>query len=182
MSCFLQDILYNNDMKKFEIRLLSEKFYEKYSKSIFSEIMDKGESRPYLVLLIEINNKTFGLPFRSNINHKYAFMIKNNRGLKEGIDFSKAVVLEKEDIGRNARLKSGNLKEVQKHIDLIIAMFKKYLNQFIEVSKLPKRNVYQERTFNMSTLKYFVGMSPELYKSIDEGVKTPTSELKETIK
>ena len=87
MSCFLQDILYNNDMKKFEIRLLSEKFYEKYSKSIFSEIMDKGESRPYLVLLIEINNKTFGLPFRSNINHKYAFMIKNNRGLKEGIDF-----------------------------------------------------------------------------------------------
>ena len=171
-------------MKKFEIRLLSEVFYKKYSKSIFSEIMDKGENRPYLVLLLKIKTKTFGLPFRSNVTHKYCFKIKNNRGLKEGIDFSKAVILEAEDIGRNAHLKSGNLKEVRKHIDLIIRKFENYLNEFEIVSKLPKRNVYQERTFNMSTLKYFINMTPELYKTIQEGVDTPTSELisYETIK
>ena len=164
-------------MKKFEIRLLSEKFYEKYSKSIFSEIMDKGENRPYLVLLVKIKNQTFGLPFRSNIKHKYAFMIKNSRGLKEGIDFSKAVILQKDDIGRNARLKSGNLKEVQKHIDLIIKMFKNYLNKYIEACKTLKRNEYQERIFKMSTLQYFVNMTPELYKDIVEGINTPSSEL-----
>ena len=166
-------------MKKFEIRLLSDAFYQKYSKSIFSEIMDKGDNRPYLVLLINIKDKTFGIPFRSNVTHKFAFKIKNDRGLKEGLDFSKAVVLDPEDIGKNAHLKSGNLKEVRKHIDLIIQKFKKYLDNFEIISKLSKRNVYQERTYNMSTLKYFINMTPELYKSICEGIKEPSSELAE---
>ena len=151
-----QDILYNSIMEKFEIKLLSEEFYKRYSLSKYPEIMDKGEIRPYLVLLVEIDDKTFGLPFRSNISHKYAFMIKNDRKAKEGVDFSKAVVLNPEDIGRNAHLKPGTYNEISKHIDLIIEMFKKYLDKFNKIALKEKRNIAEKRLYQMSTLKYFL--------------------------
>ena len=152
----MQDILYNSIMEKFEVNILSETFYDKYSSDLYPEIMDKGEKRPYLILLVEIDGKTFGLPFRSNINHKYAFMIKNERNLNEGVDFSKALVLNQEDIGRKAHLKPGTYREICTHIDLIIEMFKKYLEKFNKIAHKEIRNIVEERIYEMSTLKYFL--------------------------
>lgn len=51
-------------MKKYEIKLLSKKFYEYYSSNDFKEILLK-ENRPYLILLIKIQKYDFAIPFRN---------------------------------------------------------------------------------------------------------------------
>ena len=43
-----------------ELRYLSSLFYQKYNNC--SEIMSKGETRPYIILIIEIENNKFAIP------------------------------------------------------------------------------------------------------------------------
>ncbi len=49
-------------MKNFELRRLSEKFYQDYPQSLYKEIATKN-NRPYIVFLVKIENNIFGLPF-----------------------------------------------------------------------------------------------------------------------
>ena len=63
---------------------LSEKFYEKYGN--YPEIL-KNDSRPYTCLEIKIDGKTYAIPLRHHITHKYAFLTIGNQGL----DYTKAV-------------------------------------------------------------------------------------------
>jgi protein AbiQ len=52
---------------------LSNQFYQQYNSSNCPEI-EKKQNRPYIMLLVKIEDLTFAIPFRSNIRHKYAFM------------------------------------------------------------------------------------------------------------
>ena len=45
---------------------LNEKFYNDFSKGLYPELEIKKE-RPYVQIVIEINNVMFTLPLRSNI-------------------------------------------------------------------------------------------------------------------
>ena len=56
-------------MKKlYEIRYLSKEFYELYPSDNYPELENK-ETRPFLVLLVSINDLKFAIPFRSTINY-----------------------------------------------------------------------------------------------------------------
>ncbi|MCQ2815329.1 MAG: hypothetical protein MJ227_03490 [Bacilli bacterium] len=142
-------------MKEYKICLLSDEFYEKYPTDIFSEILQKGETRPYLVLLLKIDGKQYAIPFRSNINHKYCFKIVNNRGLKEGLDYTKTLVVEEKDVGRSAHLRSGTIPQVDEHIDVIIRDFKKFIELYKKIKSGEKRGKTEEYIYSMTTLKYF---------------------------
>jgi protein AbiQ len=56
----------------------------------------RGKERGYGIVVIEINNLMFGIPLRSNIKHKAAYLTKrrNHGETNKGLDFSKAVLLE----------------------------------------------------------------------------------------
>ena len=73
-----------------EFRRLSDAFYAEYGHC--EEILTK-ESRPYYVLLLDIDNLTYAIPLRSHITHPYCFIVKNSTGENSGLDFSKAVVI-----------------------------------------------------------------------------------------
>ena len=53
---------------------LTEQFYKDYEKC--PEIEQK-RFRPYIMLLVKIDNLTFALPLRSHIKHPYAFFTDN---------------------------------------------------------------------------------------------------------
>ena len=82
-------------MKIYEIKLLSEQFYNDYNISNYPEMEDK-QSRPFLVLLVKIDDNTFAIPFRTNIKHKYCYKFTNtNRSTNTytALDYSKAVIV-----------------------------------------------------------------------------------------
>ena len=116
--------------------------YKKYPKEKFPEILQKGETRPYLVLLITIEGKKYAIPFRSNVSHKYCFTIKNERGLKEAIDYTKALVVEDNDVGRPAHLRSGTIPQIDNHIDVIERDFKKFLNLYNKIKNIRCKNYH----------------------------------------
>ncbi|MBR5000488.1 MAG: hypothetical protein IKT25_00660 [Firmicutes bacterium] len=67
---------------------LSKEFYEEHR--MHTEIEQK-EDRPYVQVIVEINNTLFAIPMRSNINHKHAFFTDKEN--KCGLDYSKSVVI-----------------------------------------------------------------------------------------
>lgn len=69
---------------------LSAEFYADYPITKYPEIEQKP-FRPYIQVIAVIDNITFAIPLRSNINHPHVLWTdKTNRC---GLDFSKAIVV-----------------------------------------------------------------------------------------
>ena len=82
-------------MKNIKIVKLTNKFYNKYKNH--KEILNKN-NRPYLILLIKVNNTIFTIPFRSNLNYEYDYKLSDN----EGLDFLKVIpIIDNEFIDIN---------------------------------------------------------------------------------
>ena len=69
---------------------LSKEFYNDYPTNNYPEIEQK-ETRPYIQVVINIDDIIFAIPMRSNINHPYALF--TDKANKCGLDFSKTVVI-----------------------------------------------------------------------------------------
>ena len=75
--------------KLVELRKLSNEFYKAYPHNDYPE-MEAKLDRPYVVLLVEINNVKFAIPLRTNIRHSFCYKFKtSDRETKSstGIDF-----------------------------------------------------------------------------------------------
>ena len=77
-----------------ELRYLSSVFYQKYKNC--TEILRKGETRPYIILLIEIEKNKFAIPIRTNL-HKTKDCYESNPQTNSGLDYTKAVVISRDD-------------------------------------------------------------------------------------
>ena len=84
--------------KLVELRKLSKEFYKAHPHSEYPE-METKENRPYVVLLVNINDIKFAIPLRTNIRHSYCYKFKTSDRETDsitGIDYSKAVVISKD--------------------------------------------------------------------------------------
>ena len=61
--------------RKYIIRQLSKDFYQKYDRYNYPEI-ERKKDRPYMVMLIRIDNNIFAIPFRTNIKHNACYKFK----------------------------------------------------------------------------------------------------------
>ena len=80
---------------KYELRVLSEEFYNRYPHEKYPELEFK-QKRPFLVFLIRIENNTFAIPFRTNVRHNYCYKFKKSGRFtttQTALDYSKAVVV-----------------------------------------------------------------------------------------
>ena len=75
---------------KMEFHRLSAAFYAQFSQC--EEILTK-EERPYYVLILELDGLTYAIPLRSHITHPYCFAADSPNGEKNGLDYSKAVII-----------------------------------------------------------------------------------------
>ena len=56
--------------------------------------MKKGETRPYIILLIEIEKNKFAIPIRTNL-YKTRDCYESNPQTNSGLDYTKAVVISR---------------------------------------------------------------------------------------
>jgi len=131
--------------------LLSEEFYKTYNEKKYQEILHKP-SRPYVMLLVKIDNLTFAIPIRSHIKHKYGFI--TNKELNAGLDFTKAIVILKpEYISSKERITitKEEMIIISQSKGLIIRNFKTFLHTY----KRKIRNNLSETLLKYSSLQYF---------------------------
>ena len=141
----------------FELHYLSKKFYEKYNAAEYPEIEHKAQ-RPYIVLLIKIDENTFALPLRTNIKHSSCYKFQYSSRPTDsitGIDFSKAVIVNDSTyIGDIAEMDNKEYVELNDRIAFIISKFRTYLKgYYLFVSG--KAHEQQAKRYRYTTLKYF---------------------------
>ena len=129
---------------------LSEKFYAKYG--AYPEMLKK-ETRPYACLAVLIDGMTFAIPFRHHINHSYAFITKGAQGL----DFSKAVVIEDEEYISPVTpwIETSDFNAIKGRETRIVNGMKKYYRLYLKAMD-NRDNPHYANIVDYSTLKYFV--------------------------
>lgn len=141
----------------FELHYLSKTFYDKYNTAAYPEIEHKAQ-RPYIVLLVKIDENTFALPLRTNIKHNSCYKFRYSSRPTDsmtGIDFSKAVVVnDKAYIGDIAEMDNKEYVELSDRIVFIISKFRTYVKGYYTFAA-GKANEYQAKQYKYTTLKYF---------------------------
>lgn len=146
-----------NKNKSYKINYLTQRFYEIYNSINYPEIEYKPD-RPYMVMLIKIDNNTFAVPFRTRITHRHSYKFKNTSRQTDkatGLDFTKAVIVNDSDyIGESARVDDEEYTELDINHYIIIKRFKKYVSEYIKFKKglLPPQ---LGGNYRYTTLKYF---------------------------
>ncbi len=143
--------------KVFTLNHLSEKFYIDYDSENHPEIEHK-QARPYLVLLIRLDDNTFAIPFRTNIRHKYCYKFKNSSRPTDavtGLDFTKAVIVNNSKyIGSSTTIDNKEFIELSNKYHFIIDKFKKYVDGYIDYLN-GNSSEYNDKKYRYTTLKYF---------------------------
>lgn len=151
------------DFLDFRIFTLTNQFYSDYPDPPYRELMRKNK-RPYNCLLMRSSYGYFiCIPYRSHINHKYAYKFKNSarsRNSKSGLDYSKMVIIHNFDYlsTQNAIIDSDEYKETRQNIEHIKNDITKYINEYIDYVRLPDPNQAPKklkRKYMYSTLQYF---------------------------
>lgn len=132
---------------------LTDAFYQQYKDCC--EIEQKN-TRPYIRIEIDLNGVTWAIPMRSNINHPH--VIWTDKQNHCGIDFSKAVVVEKPQkyiSNTKPHIRENEfkvLKQLNEH--RIKQRLEKYIRDYQKAKENPElpRN---ERLIECSTLQYF---------------------------
>lgn len=140
-----------------ELRKMSDLFYKTFSKHLFPEIEHKI-GRPYVVLVVKINNFRFAIPLRTNIRHSYCYKFKTSdrkTESKTGIDFSKAVIIDNDNfLGEKTYINNKEYVELRNKAFFILKKFKKYVQDYINFKK-HGGNEYIAKRYKYSTLQYF---------------------------
>lgn len=129
----------------------------KYKHADYPEIENKSE-RPYMVMLIKIEDNTFAIPFRTNLRHNSCYKFKRTTRQTDsvtGLDYTKAVIVNDPSyIGEPARVNDMEYTELDANFYIIMTQFKKYLANYIRFVA-GKANPYQAQRYRYTTLKYF---------------------------
>lgn len=151
-----------NDPFDFQILNLTHQFFVDYPDPPYKEIIRK-ENRPYNCLLLQSHYGYFiCVPYRSHINHKYAFKFKSScrsKKTKSGLDYSKTTIITKPDyIGSaNAIIDKDEFNETRNNIHIIKNDVQHFIDNYVDYQH--GISSYNEKEFNRiyqySTLKYF---------------------------
>ncbi len=164
--------MFKEDSFDYQILSLTDKFFVDYPDPPYREIVRKN-NRPYNCLLIQSHYEYFiCIPYRSHINHKYAFKFKKSlrsQRTDSGLDYSKIVIIQKSEyIGTvNAVIDKDEFNETRDNIEYIKNDAQKYIDHYVD-RLLGKSSKYDEKEFERiyrySTLQYFHHELLESYK------------------
>ena len=147
----------------YQVLNLTQQFYNDYPDPPYKEIVRKN-NRPYNCLLIQSHYGYFiCIPYRSHINHKYAYKFKKSvrsQKAKSGLDYSKiAIIVDNRYIGtRDAVIDKDEYNETRDKIEYIKNDAQKYIDEYVNyvLGKQSKNDSQKaERAYRYSSLKYF---------------------------
>lgn len=133
---------------------LSEDFYQAYPSAQYPEIEQK-KTRPYIQILVEIDEIKFAIPLRSDIHHPHVLWTdkKNHCGL----DFSKAVVITDKkyiDGEREPHLRQNEFNALKGKDFKIKQKMQKYIEKYKKAKEKPE-DIVNKTLLEYSTLQYF---------------------------
>lgn len=151
------------DSFDYQVLNLTNKFYSDYPDPPYKEIVRKN-NRPYNCLLVQSHYGYFiCIPFRSHINHKYAFKFKKSirsKRTNSGLDYSKIVIIRNSGyIGStDAIVDKDEFNETRDNIEYIKNDAQQYIDNYVNYlmgknAKYDKKKF--ERIYRYSTLQYF---------------------------
>ena len=116
--------------------------------------------RSYNCLVLEKKDEyLICIQFRSEINHKHAFLFKNtNRSKthKSGLDYTKIVLIkETEYIGSNGLVDYDEYVEMMRNIKQISKEVNNYIDGYIKYVKENQHENRKMKRYKYTTLKYF---------------------------
>jgi hypothetical protein len=151
------------DTFDYQILNLTKSFYSNYPDPPYKEIVRK-DARPYNCLLVQSHYDYFiCIPYRSHINHKFAYRFKNSirsKKSKSGLDYSKIIIVkDTQYIGNtDAIVDKDEYNETRDNIEYIRNDAIRYVDDYVE-HILGLSSKYDETEFNRiyrySTLQYF---------------------------
>lgn len=134
---------------------LSAAFYAQYPHDQYPEILEK-QNRPYACVLIEVESRTFAVPFRSNVQHEHSFKTSNGGGL----DYTKAIPLidpsfaAVDDVNRPVRIRQKDFDSLKGKEHIIRNGLIRYLKLYRK-ARLHAENKNYAKILKFSTLQYF---------------------------
>ena len=147
----------NKINKKYKLNYLTAEFYNRYNPEEYPEIENKV-NRPYMVMLVQIEDNIFAIPFRTNVKHSNCYKFKNSSRQTNsvtGLDYSTAVIVnDSKYIGAAARINDAEYTELDKNYYYITKQFTSFVKNYIKYAN-GKLNEYQAKKYKYTTLKYF---------------------------
>lgn len=135
-----------------EILFLTKQFYVDYENC--PEI-EKKDTRPYTQVELEISNIKFAVPLRSGIKHPHVYW--TNKKENCGLDFSKAVVVEKNeyiDQNRKPHIREDEFKVLKGKEYIISTKLISYIKKY-KKAKTHLDIEHNKKLCMFSTLQYF---------------------------
>ena len=146
----------------YQILRLTDAFYNAYPNPPYKEILKKKQ-RAYNCLLLQTHYNYFiCIPYRTEINHEYAFHFVNTARAKvhkSGLDYSKIVIIEKTNYidTAGAVIDKDEFNETMVNLERIKKEALAFVEDYVEHVKgtrvLHKKEFYRRYVF--SPLKYF---------------------------
>ena len=132
---------------------LNQSFYTRYQEHEYKEILTKAE-RPFVQVVLSINQQLWAVPLRSHIPHNYAILTDTNK--RSGLDLTKAVPISKEDIAYNQTpwIRQHDFDALKGKDWLIEKELIRFIKKYLKAKENPhiKRHQFILR---YSTLQYF---------------------------
>ena len=118
-----------------------------------------GKTRGYGVVVINFKGLTFAIPLRSNINHKAAYLTVNNanKGIRKGLDFSKALLIRDSGHISNElyKIPAEEHKKLQGKEHFVIAKFEKYVEKYRDAIKKSDKHILKDQEYRFTTLQNY---------------------------
>lgn len=122
-----------------------------------------GKTRGYGIVLISINNLVFGIPLRSNIPHKAAYLtVRNSPSVKgppfgKGLDFSKALLITKTSYISTEvfKIPAEEHKKLASKQPYIAQTFQKYVERYIAAVSKSDLHILNSIEYRYTTLQNY---------------------------
>ena len=138
-----------------QLRSLSDQFYA--DNKGLQEALDSsndGKVRGYGIVVVDLNGLMFGIPLRSNLNHKFGFISERSEGTKKGLDYTKALLIQKEEyVSRAYKIPTTEFTHLNDNKEKIQEYFKKFITRYIDAHNKNDTNIL--RNYRYSTLKNY---------------------------
>ena len=138
-----------------QLRTLTDQFY--VDNTGLKEALDgsnDGKVRGYGIVVIDLDGLVFGIPLRSHLNHKFGFVSERSEGIKKGLDYTKALLIQKDEyVSRAYKIPASEFIHINDNKDKIQEDFNKFVSRYIEAHNKNDANIL--RNYRYSTLKNY---------------------------
>ncbi|MGR5269754.1 type III toxin-antitoxin system TenpIN family toxin [Vibrio astriarenae] len=116
------------------------------------------KDRPYSVVTIVLNDLTFAIPLRTNLNHKFGVQLdtirKGGRTYRRGIDFTKAVLVRDEttELGVTHIVPKSQKDVLINKKKVIKNQFERYVAGYVHAAKNDITGTLTGQAYKYSTL------------------------------